>query len=142
MTRLRSRGWQVAEAGFELNPGNTYNRCSERPRVSGGLSVTRVTCATPAKASSCVGALGKCSSSRRTPVTCLTLGRASLRVGLPEPREPGFWSQVCGAVRAEVGTRRPAARLQDPHLPNKETPAQRGCAENRGAACRSADFLK
>lgn len=33
---------QVAETGFELNPVNTCDRCSQRPRVSGGLTVTRV----------------------------------------------------------------------------------------------------
>ena len=65
---------QVAETGFELNPVNTCDRCSQRPRVSGGLTVTRVTCTTLAKASSCVGALCEGSSSRHTPEACLTLG--------------------------------------------------------------------
>lgn len=131
VTGLRSPGWQVAETGSELSPVNMCDHCSQRPRVSGGLTVTRVTCTPPAKASSCGGALCKGSSSRRTPVTCLTLGRGPLRVGAPEPRGPGFRSQVCGVVRAEAGTRRPAARLQGPHLQNGETsPAQRGCAEN------------
>lgn len=64
-------------------------------------------------------------------MTCLPLGRGPLHVGAPEPRGPGFRSQVCGVVRAEAGTRRPAARLQGPHLQNGETsPSQRGCAEN------------